>query len=101
MIQVANPIYTKLCHDMNVEDEYFSAIEKRDTEILMRDKKLADLQTLNDEQKSQLDEQKSQLDEQKRIIATSVKMLLSAGMPEEVICQNLNVSMDFVNLCKE
>ena len=113
---------TKLRHDMNVEDEYFSAIEKRDTEILMRDKKLAEQKTQLDEQKSQLDEQKSQLDEQKsqldeqksqldeqksqldeqkRIIATSVKMLLSAGMPEEVICQNLNVSMDFVNLCKE
>ena len=29
-------------HKMNVEDEYFSVIEKRDTEILMRDRQLAE-----------------------------------------------------------
>ena len=29
-------------HKMNVEDEYFSAIEKRDTEILLKDRKLAE-----------------------------------------------------------
>jgi len=45
-------------HKMNVEDEYFSAIEKRDTEILVRDHKIA-------EQKTQLAEQKTQLAEQK------------------------------------
>ena len=39
-------------HRMNVEDEYFSAIEKRDTEILLRDKQLA-------EQKTQISEQKA------------------------------------------
>ena len=52
-------------HRMNVEDEYYSAIEKRDTEILMRDKQIAEQKTLLDEQKSQIDEQKSQIDEQK------------------------------------
>jgi uncharacterized phage infection (PIP) family protein YhgE len=51
--------------DMNVEDEYFSIIEKRDTEILMRDRKLAEQKVELDEQKAQLDEQKAQLDEQK------------------------------------
>ena len=28
--------------DMNVEDEYFSAIEDRDTAIMMRDQKIAE-----------------------------------------------------------
>ena len=32
-------------HRMNVEDEYFSAIEKRDTEILVRDHKIAEQKT--------------------------------------------------------
>lgn len=32
---------TKLRQDMNVEDEFFSAIENRDTEIMLRDKKIA------------------------------------------------------------
>lgn len=30
----------KLRQDMNVEDEFFSAIEHRDTAIMMRDKKI-------------------------------------------------------------
>lgn len=97
----------KLRHDMNVEDEYFSAIEKRDTEILMRDKKLAEQKTQLDEQKTQLDEQKTQLDEQKTQLeqkdlqlAISVKMLLNAGMAEDVICQNLKVTKEFVEQCK-
>ena len=51
--------------DMNVEDEYFSAIEKRDTEILMRERKLAEQNVKISEQKAQLSEQKAQLSEQK------------------------------------
>jgi hypothetical protein len=51
--------------DMNVEDEYFSVIEKRDTEILMRDRKLAEQNVQITEQKAQLTEQKAQLSEQK------------------------------------
>ncbi len=52
-------------HRMNVEDEYFSAIEKRDTEILVRDHKIAEQKSLLAEQRSQIDEQKSQIDEQR------------------------------------
>ena len=50
---------------MNVEDEYFSVIEKRDTEIRIKDKKLAEQKVQLDEQKVQLDEQQVQLNEQK------------------------------------
>ena len=51
--------------DMNVEDEYYSVIEKRDTEILMRERQLAEQRVQLDEQKVQLNEQKVQLNEQK------------------------------------
>ena len=58
--------------DMNVEDEYYSVIEKRDTEILMRERQLAEQRVqlaeqnvLLSEQKVQLNEQKVQLNEQK------------------------------------
>lgn len=70
MVHVANPICDIIF--MNVEDEYFSAIENRDTEILIRDKKLA--------------EQGAQL-------RTSVKMLLSAGVAKDVIVVNLGRSI--------
>jgi len=52
-------------HRMNVEDEYFSAIEKRDTEIMLKDRKLAEQNVRLTEQKAQLTEQKAQLTEQK------------------------------------
>ena len=50
--------------DMNVEDEYFAAIEKRDTEIMLRDRKLAEQQVQLNEQQVQLSEQQVQLSEQ-------------------------------------
>ena len=31
----------KIRHDMNVEDEFFSVIEKRDTDLMLKDKKIA------------------------------------------------------------
>jgi hypothetical protein len=49
---------------MDVEDEYFSIIEKRDTEILQKDQKLAEQNVQLREQEVQLTEQKAQLTEQ-------------------------------------
>lgn len=85
--------------DMNVEDEYFSIIEKRDTEIMQRDwriaeqnaeitKQNAEIANKNKEL-SQKDEQLSQKDEQLR---KSVKMLLQAHLSIEQIASSLGVS---------
>ena len=49
--------------DMNVEDEYYSVIEKRDTEILMRDRELAEKNVQLAEKNAQLKEQDAQLNE--------------------------------------
>ena len=71
--------------DMNVEDEYFSIIEKRDTEIMQRDRRIA-------EQRVEIaarDEQLSQKDEQLRV---SVGLLLQAGLSKEEIVQKLHIS---------
>ena len=104
-------------HKMNVEDEYFSAIEKRDTEILMRDKQLAEQKSQLAEQKSQLAEQKSQLAEQKSQLAeqksqlaeqksrlaeqenmlrVSVKMLMDMGRSQEEIAKSLGIDLDTI-----
>ena len=98
MMKVANPIYdivfkyllederiasdAKIRHDMNVEDEFFSVIEKRDTDIMLKDKKIA--------------EQNTQIAEQWSTICTSVKMLHSAGMNAESIAMNLNLDLEKV-----
>jgi len=85
-VEVANPIYdvvfkylmederilrwllmaatnARMRHDMNVEDEYFSIIEKQDTEILMKTRELAERTVELAEKDSQLAESKSQLAE--------------------------------------
>jgi hypothetical protein len=91
--------------DMNVEDEYFSIIEKRDTEIMQRDRRIAEQNVViankdeqisqkdeqlsqKDEQLSQKDEQLSQKDEQLR---TSVELLLQAGFSKEEIAKKLHI----------
>ena len=51
-------------HRMDVEDEYFSIIEKRDTEILMRDKRLAEQNTTINKQNTTIKEQNSKINEQ-------------------------------------
>ena len=61
--------------DMNVEDEYYKAIEDRDTAIMQREKELKarnEQLRRKDEQIQQRDEQIQQRDEQIRNIATSL-----------------------------
>ena len=84
--------------DMNVEDEYFSIIEKRDTEIMQRDRRIAEQNveiaakdeqlSQKDAQLSQKDEQLSQKDEQLR---ASVELLLKAGLTREEIASKLHI----------
>ena len=50
--------------DMNVEDEYYSIIERRDTEILVKDRRIAEQNVQLHEQNVQLQEQSAQLQEQ-------------------------------------
>ena len=80
----------KIRHDMNVEDEFFSVIEKRDTDLMLKDKKIA-------EQITQIAEKNSQIAEQWSTICTSVKMLHGAGMSAESIAMNLNLDLEKVN----
>ena len=67
---------------MNVEDEYFSVIEKRDTTIMLKDRKIA--------------EQTAQINEQTAQIRKSVQMLYQAGMSAETIAVNLGMDLKTV-----
>lgn len=79
----------KIRHDMNVEDEYFSVIEKRDTTIMLKDKKIAD-------QNIQIAEKNTQIAEQWATICNSVRMLYKVGMTIESIALNLNLGVEKV-----
>ena len=77
-------------HKMNVEDEYFGAIEKRDTEILMRDQKIA-------EQGATIKEQGDTIKEQDNLLRSTIKLLLDAGMTPDHIAVKLGVTIEKVN----
>ena len=66
---------TKLRQDMNVEDEFFSAIENRDTALMMM---------------------KNQVAEQEAVIHSMVQGLLNSGMSLEQIAQITNKSIDYI-----
>ena len=55
---------SEMRQDMNVEDEYFSAIETRDTAIMKRDQRIAEQDALIKERSAQLEEKSAQLEEQ-------------------------------------
>lgn len=96
--------------EMNVEDEYYSAIEKRDTEILLRDRQLAEQKAQLTEKDAQLTEKDAQLTEKDAQLTekdaqltakdaqlhASVSLLLQAGMTAEEIADKLNIDIDLI-----
>ena len=94
---------SELRQDMNVEDEYYQAIEDRDTAIMERDKMLKEREELLSQQEqklsqqkqqlSQKDEQLSQKDEQLRNMA---KALFAKGLTEEQISAMTDMDVESV-----
>ena len=76
----------KVRQDMNIEEEIFSAIERRDTEILNRDYELA--------------KQKVQLQEQSNLLRKSIQLFLKSGMSDEAIAAELGISLQEVEILK-
>ncbi len=99
----------KVRQDMNVEEEYFQAIENRDTAIMLRDQKIAERDAQLAEQGAQLAEQGAQLAEKDGQLAekderlrASVKMLLDSGVEKSFISVNLGISIeDIDSMCQK
>lgn len=88
---------------MNDEDEFFSAIESRDTQVMQLNKLISERNAQLNETKSQLNEKKAQLDEATALLneqKTQIKAMAAAmyqnGLPMEVIAQATNLSADEV-----
>ena len=101
--------------DMNVEDEYYSIIEKRDTDILLKDKKIAEQNVLLAQNAKQLAQSKEQLAQNVKQLAqskeqlaqkdaqlkTSIQLLLKAGLMIEDIAENLKLPVEVVKQLKD
>ena len=94
--------------DMLVEDNYFAAIEHRDTEILARDRQIAEQKVQLQQQQGQLEQQqgqleqlRGQLEQQNKRLQASVRLFLQAGMPVEEIASNLSMSVQEIQQLAE
>lgn len=81
----------QLRQEMNVEDEYFKALEDRDTALMMKDKKLA-------EQAEQLEQNKAELKQNKAQLRTMALLLSNSGMSVEEIANSVGMPQDQVKL---
>ena len=99
-------------HSMNVEDEYFSAIERRDTELMLKDKQLAEKNVLLAEKNVLLAEKDGQLAEKdgqlaekdgqlKELLRSSVLTLHKAGLSPETIATSLGKDVDIIKTLLE
>ena len=80
---------SEMRQDMNVEDEYYKAIEDRDTAIMQRDKMLKE----RDCKLAQMDERLSQQSEQLRNMA---KALFVNGLSVEQISNMTGIDIDII-----
>ena len=87
---------SQMRHEMNVEDEYYSVIENRDTTIMMKDKEIARQSATIKEQGDTIKEQGDTIKEQGNLLSSTIKLLLNAGMTAEQIAVNLNVDVTTV-----
>ena len=92
---------SQLRQDMNVEDEFFSAIENRDTEIMNRDKRIMEqdntiseqLSTIS-EQSNKISEQSNKISEQSQMLRVTIKGLMGKGMSLEEISALMGRTVD-------
>lgn len=87
--------------NMNVEDEYYLAIENRDTAIMNRDRKISEQdrklteQRLKiSEQSSKISEQSSKISEQNAQMRSLVLLLARQGLAVEKISELTNISVE-------
>lgn len=82
--------------EMDDEDEFFSAIESRDTQLMQMNKRLSETTSQLNEATSQLNETTSQLNEATAQLKAVVEVMLQNGMSVETIANTINKSADDV-----
>ena len=84
---LAAAVDAEVRQDMNVEDEYYSEIERRDTDLMQERQKL-------EKAKAQISEQEAQISEQKEQLASMAKALRDAGLTTEAIAKTTGISLE-------
>ena len=94
---------SEMRQDMNVEDEYYKAIEDRDTAIMQRDKmlrerdcKMAQMDERLSQQSEQLSQQSEQLSQQSEQLRNMAKALFANGLSVEQISNMTGIDIDII-----
>lgn len=94
---------SEMRQDMNVEDEYYKAIEDRDTAIMQRDKmlkerdcKMAQMDERLSLQSEQLSQQSEQLSQQSEQLRNMAKALFVNGLSVEQISNMTGIDIDII-----
>ena len=94
---------SEMRQDMNVEDEYYKAIEDRDTAIMQRDKmlkerdcKMAQMDERLSQQSEQLSQQSEQLSQQSEQLRNMAKALFVNGLSVEQISNMTGIDIDII-----
>lgn len=94
---------SEMRQDMNVEDEYYKAIEDRDTAIMQRDKmlkerdcKMAQMYERLSQQSERLSQQSEQLSQQSEQLRNMAKALFVNGLSVEQISNMTGIDIDII-----
>ena len=87
--------------EMNVEDEFFKAIEDRDTELMAREKAIIERVRALVEKDKVIDEKDKAINEQHKLLTNAIEGMLSKGMDMTTIASILglteNESMNYLD----
>ena len=87
--------------EMNVEDEFFKAIEDRDTELMAREKAIIERDRALVEKDKVIDEKDKAINEQHKLLTNAIEGMLSKGMDMTTIASILglteNESMNYLD----
>lgn len=87
---------SEMRQDMNVEDEYYKAIEDRDTAIMQRDKMLKERDCKMAQMDERLSQQSDQLSQQSEQLRNMAKALFVNGLSVEQISNMTGIDIDII-----
>ena len=80
--------------EMNEEDEFFSVLEARDTQLMRMNQTISKQMAQIDEQSAQIDEQSAQINQQSAQIKSMARAMLANGLSKEMIAHAMSLSVD-------
>ena len=82
--------------EMNDEDEFYSLLEARETQLMKQNQIISDQKAQISDQKAQISDQKAQISDQKARIKAMAQAMVKAGMTMDAIAKTINCSVQEV-----